>query len=180
MQRSYLAPSYGTAGKGEAEALDLLADILGGGATSRMYRQLVVEKGVAAAAGAGYHSTSFDETRIAFYGVPRGDVSLDALAREIDALIAAVVAEGVTDAEVASAKRRIIAGATYARDSHSALARAFGQSLAIGKTLDEVKNWPAAIDAVTADQVNAVARKYLDIRRSVTGYLTGAPAETRS
>ncbi len=53
-RRFYLAPSEHTGKPGEAEALEVLADILGGGSTSRLYRQLVVEQGIAAGAGAGY------------------------------------------------------------------------------------------------------------------------------
>ena len=41
------------------------------------------------------------------------------------------------------------------QDSHGALARVFGTALATGSTLDEAQDWPAAIDAVTVDQVNA-------------------------
>ena len=36
------------------------------------------------------------------------------------------------------------------------------------------------IDAVTADQVVAAAKNYLDLRRSVTGNLVGVAADTRS
>ena len=39
LQRAYLVPSYTTAKPGEAEALDVLAHILGGGSNSRLYRR---------------------------------------------------------------------------------------------------------------------------------------------
>ncbi|RUA30715.1 MAG: insulinase family protein, partial [Bacteroidetes bacterium] len=42
--RNYLGPSYKTADKGQAEALDILAQILDGGTSGRMYRQLVVKE----------------------------------------------------------------------------------------------------------------------------------------
>ena len=45
----WVVPSYHTAKPGEAEALDLLAEILGGGNRSRLYQQLVVKQGIAAA-----------------------------------------------------------------------------------------------------------------------------------
>ncbi len=181
LQRSYLVPSYVSGEKGEGEALDVLAEILGGGTTSRLYRQLVVDKGTATAAGAYYRGTAFDETRLVVYGVPRGDgVALQGLAADIDAVIADLVANGVTDDELARAKRRMIAGTIYAQDNHAALARVFGQALAIGQSMDDVRAWPAAVEAVTAEEVVAAAKKNLDIRRSVTGYLVGASAETRS
>ena len=47
LQRAYLVPSAATAKPGEAEALEVLALILGHGTTSRLYRTLVVEREVA-------------------------------------------------------------------------------------------------------------------------------------
>ena len=107
-------------------------------------------------------------------------MALEGLAADIDKVVADLVANGVTDDELARAKRRLIANAIYAQDSHAALARVFGEALVLGETMDDVRAWPAAIEAVTADEVVAAAKKYLDIRRSVTGYLVGAPADTRS
>jgi zinc protease len=177
LSRTYLVPSYGSADKGVAEAIDLLAEILGGGSTSRLYKQLVVEKGVATAAGAYYRGVALDDTRFALYGVPRGDMSLDKLGDAINGVVTDLIDKGVTADELAAAKRRITAGALYAQDSHATLANVFGQALCTGQTVEDVQTWLARIDAVTADQVAAAAKQYLDLRRSVTGYLVGAPAK---
>jgi zinc protease len=48
----WIVPSYNTAEPGEAEALDLLAAVLGDGVRSRAYQSLVVEQGIAASVGA--------------------------------------------------------------------------------------------------------------------------------
>ncbi|HLJ70061.1 MAG TPA: pitrilysin family protein, partial [Roseiarcus sp.] len=53
-QRCYLTPSYRTAQPGEAEAIEVLAHILGGGQTSLLYRVLTIEERIAAAIGAQY------------------------------------------------------------------------------------------------------------------------------
>lgn len=175
VQRTYLAPSYATAEPGEAVALDLLSDILGAGTTSRLYRQLVVDKGVATVAGAYYRSSALGDSRFALYGVPRGDISLDDLMAEIDAVVSEVIEGGVTDEELKRAKHRVIAGAIFAQDNHASLARIFGTSLATGQTVEDVQNWPATLDAVTGEQIVEAARKYLNHRRSVLGYLLGEP-----
>ncbi len=73
MQESWVVPSYGSAEPGGAEALDLLAEILGGGVRSRLYQQLVVQQGIAASAGAYYDGTALDDTSFSVYGEPRGD-----------------------------------------------------------------------------------------------------------
>lgn len=178
LSRTYLVPSYGSADKGVAEAIDLLAEILGGGSTSRLYKQLVVEKGVATAAGSYYRGVALDDSRFALYGVPRGDISLDKLGDAINAVVADLIDKGVTAEELEAAKRRTTAGALYAQDNHATLANVFGQALSTGQSMDDVQTWLTRIDAVTADQVVAVAKQYLDLRRSVTGYLVGAPAPT--
>ena len=180
LRRSYLAPSYTTAEPGEAEALDILSEILGGGTTSRLYKSLVRGKAVATSAGAGYRSTALDDSFVSIYGVPRGDIKLDALMAEIDGVIAELVDKGVTQEEVTRARKRLLAGAIYAQDSQNMVARVFGQALTSGQTVADVQNWPSDIAKVTVDQVNAVARKYLDVRRSVTSYLTGKAGEGRS
>src|SRR5690606_10920275 len=52
--RFYLAPSFASSSEGEAEALAVLARVLGGDDTSRLYRRLVLETKVAVQAGADY------------------------------------------------------------------------------------------------------------------------------
>ncbi len=69
VQRYYLVPSYTTAKPGEAEALDVLAHILGRGSNSRLYNALVVDKGIAVNAGAGYQGSALDDTRLNVSGI---------------------------------------------------------------------------------------------------------------
>jgi zinc protease len=178
--RIYLAPSYATAGASVGEALDVLAEILGGSTTSRLYRQLVVEQGIATSAGAGYQGLAIDDTRFSVYATPRGATSLDTLASNIDAVVATLVDKGVSDEELTRAKRRITASTVYAQDNQMSLARIFGEGLATGRSLADVQDWLNQIEAVTAGQVVAAAKSYLDLRRSVTGNLVGVAADTRS
>ncbi len=64
VQRYYITPSYASAKPGEAEALDLLARIAADGTTGRIYKQLVVDKNVAASAGGWYADSGLDSGRI--------------------------------------------------------------------------------------------------------------------
>jgi zinc protease len=170
-RRSYLVPSVFTGAPGEAEALDVLAEVLDGGSTARLNSQLVRGKGIAVSAGAGYGSIAVGETQFSLSGTPRGDVSATDLAAAFDAVIAELIEKGVTAEELDRAKRRVRTEAVYRQDSPSGLANSFGVALADGGGVELVRNWPDRIAAVTGEQVVAAARKYLDIRRSVTGYL---------
>jgi zinc protease len=171
LQRSYLAPCYRTAKPGEAEALDVLANILGSGSTSRLYRILVVEQGIATNAGAYYSGTALDSTRFGVFASPQPNVSLPQLESALDAALADVAAKGITAEELERAKTRMVADAVYAQDNQATLARWYGAALTTGSTVDEVLAWPARIRAVTADAVREAAATWLQKQRSVTGYL---------
>ena len=170
-ERVYVVPSTRTAEAGESEALEVMTHLLGSGQSSRLYKQLVIEKPVAVAAGAYYMGSSLDATRLWVYGVPAGDVSLDDFDAAIDGVIADFIDNPPGDKEFERAKTRLVADAVYAQDSQVALARWYGAALAIGETIQDVSGWSARIEAVTPEAVVAAARKWLEKRRAVTGYL---------
>jgi zinc protease len=171
LQRLFLVPSYTTATPGEAEALDLLAQILGGGPTSRLYRALVMDQAVAVNAGAWYQGGALDDTRFAVYGVPRPGQSLAGLATSIEAVIADLVRDGITAEELKRARTRLIADLVYAQDNQATMARMYGAALAVGSTVEDVEAWPTRVSAVTEADIRAAAARFLDSGRAVTGYL---------
>ncbi|MGA8624486.1 MAG: pitrilysin family protein [Pseudolabrys sp.] len=183
LQREYLVPSFATSKRGESMALEVLAHILGSGSNSRLYRGLVVDKQVAVAANAWYDASTLDLSKFVIGGSPRPGVTLTQLEAETDAIVVEVIAKGVTAEELERAKTRLIADAVYALDNQASMARWYGTALTTGASVNDVKNWPDRIRAVTAEQVQDAARQWLDKRRSVTGYLVkdvSPQAEKRS
>ncbi len=170
-QRVYLVPSYATAEPGEAEALEVLAHLLGGGPTSRLYRRLVVERKVAVAAGTYYMGTALDQTRFWAYAMPAPDVTLEALDIALGEVIAEVAENGVSEEELARAKTRLVADAVYAQDNQASLARWYGAALTTGIGVQDVRDWPNRIDAVTVEAVKQACARWLDADRAVTGFL---------
>src|SRR5215831_11798831 len=79
LQRSYLVPSYATAKPGEAEAIDVLAQVLGTGSTSRPYRRLVAEQDLATSAGAWYQGSALALSRLGLYAAPKPGITLPRL-----------------------------------------------------------------------------------------------------
>ena len=175
-QRYYVAPSYVTAKPGEAEALDLLMKIAGSGSTSRIYKKLVVESKLASSAGGDYSGYGLDGGTISLYAVVADGVPLAKVEAAVDDVLAEIVKNGVTAAELARAKSSYLADYIYDSDNQATLARRYGWSLAVGRTVADVEAWPANISKVTADDVKKVAAQYLNMRDSVTGYLI--PDET--
>lgn len=174
-QRLYMVPSYRTAKPGEAEALEVLAHLLGGGPASLLFKQLVIDEKIAVNAGAHYAGTALDETRFYLYGMPAPGVSLEELDRAIDKVVTRLAETGIDAADLARAKTRLVADAIYAQDSQAALARWYGASLTTGLSLDDIAQWPARIEAVSAEDVLA-AMRWLEKRRGVTGFLLPAEA----
>ncbi|MEO0810352.1 MAG: pitrilysin family protein [Pseudomonadota bacterium] len=172
LQRYYLAPSYNTAQPGEAEALDLLFKVIGQGTTSRLYKTLVKEQQIATNAGAWYSGSGRDYGKIGFYGIPASGNTLPDLEAAIDGLIYDVIVNGITSKELERAKRVYLADHIYQSDSQSSLARRYGFSLVIGQTIEDIEAWPDRIARVTLQDISEAAKQHLDIRKSVTGYLT--------
>jgi zinc protease len=170
-ERVFLVPSYTTAAPGEAETLEVLAHVLGGGPSSVLYDALVVDQKLAVNAGAYYMGSAVDDTRLWVFATPAPDVTLARLDAAIDATLADFAAKEVAEDELKRAKTRLVADAIYAQDSQVSLARWYGESLATGLGVADVAAWPDRVDAVTAADVAEAARKWLQKRRSVTGFL---------
>jgi zinc protease len=173
--RTHLAPSYNAGDSEHAYALQVLADLLGGGSTSRLYRSLVIDQKVAVSAGAWYGATNLYLSQFGLYGTPAPGVDLGQLEAAVEAEVAALLTEGVSDDEVARVTARMVRGAIYARESLGTAARIFGAALTSGITVADVEAWPDRIAAVTAAEVMAAARAVLKPETSVTGLLL--PAE---
>ncbi|MBZ9920787.1 insulinase family protein [Mesorhizobium sp. BR1-1-12] len=167
----WVVPSYHTAKPGEAEALDLLAEILGGGNRSRLYQALVVRQGIASNAGAYFQGTMLDDTNFTVYGTPRGDARLVDVEAAVDAEVVRIAREGVTVKELDKAKDRYVRSMVFARDKQDSMANIYGAELATGGNVQDIEQWPERIRNITPGEIKAVAARYLVLARSTTGYL---------
>lgn len=174
-QRGSISPSYASNRK-DALALDVLQEILSGGPTARFYKSLVVDQKIAISAGFSYASDGIDYGSLWIYGTPAKEKTLEDLESALQNEIEKVLENGVTEKEVSDAVRRVQDSAVYARDSLAGPAMIIGRALTTGQSLAEVENWPDDIAAITAQDIQNVAKKYLDInepwmRAPVSGFL---------
>jgi zinc protease len=169
--REYRVPSYAEAAPGQAEALEVLAQLLGGDYSSTLYRKLVVERRLATGAGASYDGYRRDAAEFTLYAYPRPGVSFAQLERAIDDIVGSY-GKAPNVKELTRAKTQLVAGATYRRDSQYAMAAAYGQALSIGLTAFDVRAWPDRIQAVTGDMVAKGAHDSLIKREAVSATLT--------
>jgi len=171
VKRYYLAPSATTAAAGESAALDVLAQLMGSGSNSYLYRALVVDRPLAVSADAGYQGTALDPTQFMISVSPKPGVEFAQVEQVIDSVISDVGQNPVRAEDLERVKTQLIAEAIYAQDNQATLARWYGGALTTGLSIDDLRSWPDRIRAVTAEQVRDVAQKWLDKKRSVTGYL---------
>ncbi|TXL69563.1 insulinase family protein [Vineibacter terrae] len=169
--RDYIAPSYRMGETRHAYALLVLAQALGGGQTGRLYRALVLDSKIALDASVGYSPQALG---LASFGIgitpapQRTMAEMEAAARQ---QVGALLRDGLGEDEIDGAKRRLLAGAIYARDSLSSGPRMYGSTLTTGGTMADVDEWPARIVAVTRQQVMDAAHAVIDDSRSVTSLL---------
>ncbi|WP_371812801.1 M16 family metallopeptidase [Brucella sp. 458] len=183
---SWLVPSYANEKRfvnvkpGDAPALDLLSEILGGSQLSRLYQQLIVKQGIAAETGASYDGDALDDGTFSVYGIPRNGASLGDVEKAVAAQVDRIIRDGVTQAELDQARNRFLKAVIFARDSQTGMARIYGSALSVGQTVDDIQKWPDLIKSVTVDQIKDVARRYLVKDQAVTSYLLPPDTEAES
>ena len=169
--RYYLVPSATTAAAGESTALDVLAQLMGSGSNSYLYRALVVDHPLAVSASAGYQGTSLDATQFMISASPKPGVEFSQIEQAIDNVISNIAHNPIPAEDLERVKTQLVASAIYAQDNQTTLARWYGAALTTGLSIEDIRSWPDRIRAVTGEQVREAAQKWLDKKRSVTGYL---------
>lgn len=170
--RSYLAPERDAGDQKKAAALTILAAALGGSPqTSILARKLQFDKPIALHTMAGYDGTAYDDTTFDVAVVPAPGTSMAEVERALDEVLGDVVKNGIEPQQFERIKTQIRAQNIYAEDSVMGLARRYGEALTTGLTLQDVEDWPATLDAVTAEEVKAAAAELFDRRRAVTGWM---------
>src|ERR1700758_290133 len=84
IKRYYLVPSATTAQAGESPALDVLAQLMGGGSNSYLYRALVVDHPLAVAASAAYQGTALDPSQFSISAAPQPGVEFSQVEQVVD------------------------------------------------------------------------------------------------
>ena len=155
----------------EIYALDVLAETLDGDPSARLTRNLVRGKQLAAEVESSYSPAARLESLFGFAAVPTAGHTLEELETAIDAEIAEIQKAPPTAAELARIKTRVVADKTFQLDSVFYQAMMIGSLQAVGLDWRLKDDYVERIRAVTAEQVQAVARKYLTEDRLTVAYL---------
>ena len=141
-------------------ALDVLASVLDGHDASRFAKNLVRGSRIAQSAGAGYDGTLRGEASFILDGQPAEGKTVAELEAALRAELRRVQDEGVSAEELARVKIQSIAAQTYKRDSLMAQAMEIGGIEASGLSWRDIDLMLEQLKSVTAEEVQAVAKKY--------------------
>ena len=145
----------------------LMNHILGGGTfSSRLFNEVREKRGLAYGVGSGLYTGDYSNSLMIGTST-RADRAQDAL-KVIRDVVKTLVEEGVGEEELAAAKTYVIGAYPINNlDSSSAVARTLLELQKEGRGIDYIERRVGYIEAVTAEEVEAVARRLLEAEPSV-------------
>lgn len=145
-------------------ALDVLSEVLGGGKSSRLYRDIKEQRGLAYSISAS--NGSFRDDGIFYITANFTPTCLDKLEKSIFEEVKNIQKYGITDEELNRAKNMIIQDTYYSRESTSNITSELGYIMALTNSSALYDNYVDCVKKVTAEEVKATANKYLGVNRS--------------
>ncbi|NNM81894.1 MAG: insulinase family protein, partial [Burkholderiales bacterium] len=142
-------------------ALDVLAGVLDGYESARLDKALTRDNPVAVSVGAGYDDTGRGPGLFVIDATPAPGRNAADVEAAIRTQLEKVVKDGVTEEELKRVKAQVMASHVFHRDSMFYQAMQIGQLESVGLSYKDMDVMLKKIGAVTAKEVQDVARKYL-------------------
>ena len=162
MIMGYKTPNILTAEKKwEPYALEVLASLLTGGDSARLISKLVRGQEIASSVDASYDGYGRLPDLFTFSATPVKTSNVASLKKAIDAEVEIMKTTLVSKEELERVKAQTIASEVYEQDSVSHIATLLGFMESVGLGYELMDEYVANISAVTAEQVQEVAKKYL-------------------
>jgi zinc protease len=175
---AYQAPSLRDAQNDwEPYALEILSGVLDGNPASRLNRNLVRRDRIAVGVSTGYDAVNRGPALFEFDGTPSEGTTIEDLELAIRNEIDTLKQNGITEEELQRVKAQVIAADVYQRDSMFYQAMQIGMLESTGHSWRALEEYPRHLQAVTAAQVQAVARKYLDDDKLTVAILDPQPID---
>jgi zinc protease len=156
-----LTSAKSEADKDDVYALELLSGLLDGGNSSRFSRNLVRGSQIATSVSAGYSLYALHDSLFTVSALPSNGTSIDELEAAIVEQISAIKEAPPTEQELARVKAQVVAASVFEQDSSFYQAMKIGIMETVGLGWETKDEYVDRINAVTAEQVQRVAEKYL-------------------
>jgi zinc protease len=141
-------------------ALSVMNEILGGGFASRLFQKVRTELGLAYAVGGGY-GFEYDHPGMLRVAVLPRSADTVAATKATMGEVSGLISRPVTDAEVARAKDSILNSFLFRYDTREKVLRERERLEFYGYPADYLETYKAALEKVTAGDVNAAVKKYI-------------------
>lgn len=161
----------------EVYALEVLAGVLDGGNSARLSNNLVRGQQIANSASAGYSMSARHETLFVLSAVPNDKVAIDVLEFALRDQINTIKMQLPDEKELNRVKAQVVATQVYQQDSIFYQAMEVGMLDTIGLPWQVKDEYVDKILAVTAEQVQQVANKYLTDNRLTVAVLEPLPMD---
>lgn len=168
----FRVPNYSS---DDSYALDVLESILSRGKSSRLYQSLVYEQKNSLSVGAEYSLIQTDPGLFYFYSLVNPSAKIETVEAALQREIARLQNEPPSDQELQRAKNQIEASRTFEQDSNFRRAMLLGQAEMVGAGWRRVDQFVERIRAVTAKDIQRVARQYLTEDNRTLGILVPLP-----
>lgn len=159
----------------EPYALEVLAGVLDGNSSARLNRVLVKERQLAVEADAGYDPVSRGPALFLVSATPAEGKPVAALVEALKQEIGRIAREGIEAGELDRVKAQVLASQVFQQDSNFYQAMQIGEWETAGLGWRGIGRRYAKLREVTAEQVQAVAAKYLTDERLTLAQLDPQP-----
>jgi zinc protease len=156
--------------------LEVIAAILSGGKSSRLYQNLVLEKKLVIEANADNSLLSHDPDLFSLSAEPLPGKQVDDIENALNREIEQLQSEPVPEHEIEKAKNQIEASFVYGQDSRFFQAMLLAQ-YEITSGWKEIDDYLPSVRKVTPEDIQRVARKYLIPDNRTVGVLVPVPYE---
>ncbi len=163
----------------EPYALQILAGVLSGNDSARLQNRLVKTQQIAVNASAGYDAVTRGPGMFMIDATPAQGKSVADLEKAIRTEIVRVQREGISEAELARVKAQVIAADVYQRDSLFYQAMQLGDYVIAGLPPEALERRVDKLRAVSAAEVQAVAKKWLQDERLSVAELDPQPLQAK-
>jgi len=155
-------PSLKTAeNSAETYALIVLAEILNGGNSGRLQKQLLRAQTIVSSIDISYNPLLRKDELFSIYATAAEYHGPMQIEEAINQQISLIQTQGVVDAELKKVKMQAVASCVYSEDSLFAQGLEVGMLEAVGLPWQIQEKYIENIQSVTAAEVQAVAKKYL-------------------
>ena len=161
----------------EVYALEVLAGILDGGNSARFASNLVRGKEVASGIGLGYSLVSRLDSTLGISAVPARGKSIKELEQAIREQLEKLKLEAIDLKELERVKAQVVSSKVYEQDSVFYQAMVLGIFETVGLPWQLSEEYVEKVQAVTIEQVQAVAKKYLVDDRLTVAVLEPQPMD---